>query len=82
MKAVLDRFDIRQKRTSPYHPETDGLSENSNKTIKYSSATYVNDLGNDWDKHLAFVQFAMNKAVSKATKCTPYQVLYGKNLYF
>ena len=79
MKAVFDRFDIKQKRTSPYHPETDGLSENSNKTIKYSLSAYVNEFGNDWDKYLPFIQFAMNTSVSKTTKCTPYQTIYGNN---
>jgi hypothetical protein len=33
---------------------------------------------NDWDKLLQYVQFAYNTSVSASTKCTPFEMMYGR----
>jgi hypothetical protein len=32
----------------------------------------------DWDELLQFVQFAYNTSVNVATKCTPFEMMYGR----
>lgn len=45
-------------KTSPYHPQTDGLVERFNKTLKSMLRKFVTDTGSDWDQWLPFLLFA------------------------
>lgn len=41
---------IQGVKTSPYHPQTDGLVERFNNTLKSMLRKFVNDAGSDWDQ--------------------------------
>ena len=36
--------------TSPYHPQTDGLDEHFNQTLKAMLSRFADSEGKDWDK--------------------------------
>jgi hypothetical protein len=40
---------IDKRRTSPYHPECDGMVERFNRTLLDMLAMYANDYHSDWD---------------------------------
>ena len=65
-------------RTTAYHPQTDGLVERQNQTLKTMIRTYVNRKQDDWDILLPYLSFAYNTSVHSATGSTPYFLLYGK----
>lgn len=65
-------------RTTAYHPQTDGLVERQNQTLKTMIRTYVNRKQDDWDILLPYLSFAYNTSVHSATGATPYFLLYGK----
>ena len=62
--------------STAYHPETDGSSERSNKTIIESLWQYVNARQSDWPDHLIHVEIAMNNSVNATTGKTPTELLY------
>lgn len=46
------QLSITALRTSPYHPQTDGLVERFYQTLKSMVRKFVMDQGQDWDKWL------------------------------
>ena len=44
-----------KSRTSPYHPESDGMVDKINCTLQHMLAEYVFDHQRDWDEHLLLV---------------------------
>ena len=65
-------------RTTAYHPQTDGLVERQNQTLKQMIRTYVNKKQSDWDELLPYLSFAYNSSVHSTTGVTPYFLLYGR----
>lgn len=59
------------------HPQTDGQTERTNRTIIQILRAFVNQVGSDWAQHLAAVEFAVNSAVSRSTGKAPFEVIYG-----
>ena len=61
LAQLWELLDVQRKRTTPYHPEADGLSERLNRTIKKMIKCYVNESHTDWDEHLDEMAFAPQK---------------------
>jgi transposase InsO family protein len=78
MKLMARQLRMRHSTTSVEHPQTDGLVERLNKTIKTVLAAYVEVDPTTWDDKLPFVTFAYNTAVQSSTKKSPFEVLFGK----
>ncbi|KAL5509260.1 hypothetical protein EMCRGX_G004598 [Ephydatia muelleri] len=64
------------KVSSAYHPQTNGLTERFNQTLQASLIKVVNSSQDDWDEHLSAVLFAYRTSVQKATKLTPFEIMY------
>ena len=78
ISELYDALDIERARTTPYHPEGDGLTERVNRTIIPMIAAYVNVNHDNWDELLPQVQFAYNTAVHSTTNCSPFELMYGR----
>jgi transposase InsO family protein len=61
-------LDIKIKMSTSYHPETDGSSERSNKTVIEFLRHYVNRRQTDWPDHLVHVETAINNSVNATTE--------------
>uniref|UniRef100_A0A3P9M6S3 Gypsy retrotransposon integrase-like protein 1 n=1 Tax=Oryzias latipes TaxID=8090 RepID=A0A3P9M6S3_ORYLA len=77
LKDVYRLLGIRGVKTSPYHPQTDGLVERFNKTLKSMLRKFVNDTGSDWDQWLPFLMFAYREVPQASTGFSPFQLMYG-----
>lgn len=62
---------------SVYHPETDGASKQTNKTI--NQMLYVDRNQKDWVYVLPCVCFAIMSTVNKSTGFTPFFLRFGHN---
>ena len=51
MKDVCNLLDITKTRTTPYHPQSDGMIERFNRTLEKMLSTCVTD-HQEWDLHL------------------------------
>ena len=79
MQVLTQSLEIKQLFTSPYHPQTNGLTERMNKTIKQTIAAYVDPLHQSWDQVLPFAVHAYNTSVQESTKVSPFRALYGRD---
>lgn len=74
-KLMGTRFNM----STANHPETDGQSENAIRTIKSIIRAYVGPYQDDWDQHLAAVEFALNDAKHASSGFSPFFLNYGQN---
>ena len=63
--------------SSAYHPQTNGLDERMNQTLKSTLVKFVNDNQNDWDVHLKAVLFAYRPSKNDSTKFTLFELMFG-----
>ena len=70
-------MNIDKIRTTAFHPQTDGLVERVNRTLKSMLASYTNDNPTDWDNFLPYLTFAYNTSVQTSTNETPHYLLFG-----
>ena len=57
-----------------YHASTN--YERFNQTLQTALVKLVNNTQNDWDEHISPVLFAYRTAKQKATKLSPFEVMY------
>jgi hypothetical protein len=76
-KEMCSLCGIDKIRTTAYHPETNGLVERMNKTLKQMLIMFVNEHHSDWDVFLHQVISAYNSTFQSSTKFSPHQVLFG-----
>lgn len=67
-------------RTTPYHPQSDGMVERQNRTIQQLLSLYVNEQRDDWSDHLDFVMMAYRSTVHQTTQCSPNLVMFGREV--
>jgi len=77
LKQVYHLLGIRSLRTTPYHPQTDGLTECFNQTLKQMLRKFVNNSGTDWDQWLPYLLFAYKDVPQASTGFSPFELLYG-----
>ena len=66
------------KITSAYHPQSNGLDERSNQTLKAQLQKLVNDQQDNWDELLPSILFSYRTSKHDSTRCTPFLLMYGR----
>ena len=78
VKEFCDVLATDQAMASPFHPQTNGLTERFNQTMITQLMKMVNNDANDWDKYLQPVAFAYRTNVQSSTRTSPFELLYGQ----
>jgi hypothetical protein len=71
---------IELKFSIPFHPETDGQTEQINGIMEQYLRCYTNYLQDDWPAGLPLAEFASNNHASETTGLSPFFALYGMTL--
>ena len=73
-------LQVKPIRTSPYHPQTDGLVERFNKTLKAMLRKTASEDGKDWDRMIPYLLFAYREVPQSSTGFSPFELLYGRDV--
>ena len=71
---------IHKTRTTPLHPQSDGMVERFNRTIQQHLSKMVGENQVDWDKHIPLFLMAYRGSVHNTTKATPSKMLFGREI--
>ncbi|KAK3878243.1 hypothetical protein Pcinc_017116 [Petrolisthes cinctipes] len=71
-------YGIKRSVTSAYHPQTNGLAERTNRTLKTRLAKLCNTKMSDWPDYLEEVAYSMHTQKQKSTGFTPYHLMFGR----
>ena len=73
-------LDIQKTRTTPYHPQSDGMVERFNRTLEALLSKFVDHNQKDWDEHLQILLMSYRSAVHESTGCSPAKLMMGREL--
>ena len=79
---LIDRLEqltgFKHNITSAYHPQSNGLDERFNQTLKAQLQKMVNEHQDNWDDLLDNILFAYRTSRQASTKCTPFLLMFGR----
>ena len=78
-QQMCKRLGIQKTRTTPYHPESDGMVERFMRTLKDMVAKYVDPQGLNWDVDIKAYTMAYNSSAHTITGYSPFFMLHGFN---
>ena len=76
-KKMCILLNVKQSRTTPYHPTGDELVEFFNRTLQQMLVSFFKDTSKNWDDHLPFVLTAYMSAVHESTGCSTNLMVFG-----
>jgi transposase InsO family protein len=79
IKQLCEAHGIKKSRTTPYHPESDGITERFNSTLLNMLRTLDNSSKADWKSHVQRLVHAYNCTPHKSTSYSPYFLMFGRH---
>eukprot|EP00731_Ephydatia_muelleri_P011498 Em0006g392a len=78
IKGICELLQVRKTRTTPYHPQSDGMVERFNRTLLNLLSLSVSENERDWDVKLPVLLFAYRTSVHETTGVTPFSMMLGR----
>jgi transposase InsO family protein len=75
---LIKACGIEHRRTSPYHPQANGLVERFNGTLKVKLQENVTLHPTKWVERFPDVLLGYRSTIQESTKFAPFQLLYGR----
>lgn len=78
-KELFKLHGTELKKSTSYHPQTDGQLEIVNKSLEIYLRCFIGGKPNTWAKWLHWVEFSYNTSPHTSTKLSPFKALYGRD---
>jgi hypothetical protein len=78
-RSLHGLLGIKLAMSTSNHPQTDGQTERTNRTLEQILRSYTNLEQSDWDLKLTLAEFAYNDSQQASTHLTPFQIDTGQH---
>ena len=79
-KEMYSLLGMSKTRTTPLHPQSDGMVERMNRTIEAQLSMFIQDHQRNWDEFIAPLMMAYRSSIHDTTKCSPAKLMLGREL--
>ena len=76
-KTLHETYDCKLVFATPYHPQTNGLTESSHKAIKQALVKSLNQKNEKWSQFLEEITFSINIRPRTTTKFSAFELMHG-----
>ena len=80
VRTLTTHYDINHRKTTPYNPKANGLTERANGIIRKVLSKVVSAHKTDWDEKLFSAVYAYNTTKKSTTGKTPYFLVFGQEV--
>lgn len=78
MSTLMREFLIQYHKSSPYHPQANGIVESFNKILEIGLAKVCCTNRDDWDKRVSVMLWTYQTTTKKLHRFAPFQLVYGR----
>lgn len=79
-QELCQKLGMKKTRTTPYHPQGDGLVERLNRTIEDMLSKVISKNQKDWEEYLPLVMYAYRSSVQESTGESPAMMMLGREV--
>ena len=76
-EEFLKSWNVKHHRSSPAHPQSNGMVEKFNGTLAMLLHSLANHNPENWDLYVPMAVYSYNVSWNAATKATPYYLVFG-----